>query len=103
VPYKIKSVHLLVIKVIITKMHGATHIKVKRGSFRQSQPRQLVGENNLLPCPESNPGSLVLQPVVKSLYHITHPSFQNKRVLSKPLNWSHQTSQAHRISDLLPT
>ena len=24
----IKSVHLLVIKVIITKMHGATHIKV---------------------------------------------------------------------------
>jgi hypothetical protein len=27
VPYKIKSVHLLVIKVIITKMHGATHIK----------------------------------------------------------------------------
>jgi hypothetical protein len=28
VPYKIKSVHLLVIEVIITKMHGATHIKV---------------------------------------------------------------------------
>jgi uncharacterized membrane protein len=27
VPYKIKSVHLLVIKVIITKMHGATRIK----------------------------------------------------------------------------
>jgi hypothetical protein len=31
VPYKIKSVHLLVIKVIITKMHGATHIKVING------------------------------------------------------------------------
>jgi hypothetical protein len=28
VPYKIKSVHLLVTKVIITKMHRATHIKV---------------------------------------------------------------------------
>ena len=29
VPYKIKSVYLLVIKVIITKMHGTTHIKAK--------------------------------------------------------------------------
>jgi hypothetical protein len=29
-PYKIKSVHLLVMKVIITKMHGATHIKFIR-------------------------------------------------------------------------
>jgi hypothetical protein len=42
VPYKIKSVHLLVIKVIITKMHGATHIKKYRDYL------DLVVQNKML-------------------------------------------------------
>jgi hypothetical protein len=42
VPYKIKSVHLLVKKVIITKMHGATHIKVIKGYIDKESAKPVI-------------------------------------------------------------